>query len=164
MDDALPCQMDRFSKNIIKKMNGGPIFGRIVPRRRFSSMSPTKIALTNLKGFKDELERGPSFQDFVSVDQSQLQTSNLTHDSADPIATKATFQEQRLRMPPWLKTKVPVGENYYRLKETLRDLNLHTVCEEAKCPNIGDCWGGTEDEVATATIMVSIPFFRQKVG
>ena len=46
------------------------------------------------------------------------------------------------------------GKNYTKLKETLRGLNLHTVCEEAKCPNIGECWGGGEDATATATIMV----------
>ena len=59
----------------------------------------------------------------------------------------------RLRLPPWLKTKVPVGKNFTRIKENLRDLNLHTVCEEARCPNIGECWGGREG-TATATIMV----------
>uniref|UniRef100_A0A4W5L5U0 Lipoyl synthase N-terminal domain-containing protein n=1 Tax=Hucho hucho TaxID=62062 RepID=A0A4W5L5U0_9TELE len=61
----------------------------------------------------------------------------------------------RLRLPPWLKTEIPIGKNYNKLKNTLRDLNLHTVCEEARCPNIGECWGGGEHGVATATIMVS---------
>ena len=41
-----------------------------------------------------------------------------------------------------------------RLKKELRELKLATVCEEARCPNIGECWGGGEDNVATATIMV----------
>lgn len=43
-----------------------------------------------------------------------------------------------------------------QLKEDLRGLNLHTVCEEARCPNIGECWGGNEDNVSTATIMVGV--------
>jgi len=47
-----------------------------------------------------------------------------------------------------------MGANYTRLKKELRELNLATVCEEARCPNIGECWGGGEDNVATATIMV----------
>ncbi|KAL3880487.1 hypothetical protein ACJMK2_032722 [Sinanodonta woodiana] len=47
-----------------------------------------------------------------------------------------------------------MGKNYHKLKEDLRELKLHTVCEEAKCPNIGECWGGSESGVATATIMV----------
>ncbi|KAJ8922470.1 hypothetical protein NQ315_007498, partial [Exocentrus adspersus] len=44
--------------------------------------------------------------------------------------------------------------NYSRLKEQLRTLNLHTVCEEARCPNIGECWGGGQHGTATATIML----------
>lgn len=61
---------------------------------------------------------------------------------------------QRLRLPEWLKTDIPVGKNFHKLQSDLRKLNLHTVCEEAKCPNIGECWGGGEDHTATATIMV----------
>nr|XP_025949393.1 lipoyl synthase, mitochondrial [Dromaius novaehollandiae] len=47
-----------------------------------------------------------------------------------------------------------MGKNYNKLKNTLRSLNLHTVCEEARCPNIGECWGGGEYATATATIML----------
>ncbi len=51
--------------------------------------------------------------------------------------------------PPWLKVKMPGGERYQRIKARARDLKLHTVCEEARCPNVGECWGG-----GTATFMV----------
>ena len=51
--------------------------------------------------------------------------------------------------PAWLKTKAPSGENYKRLKVLLKEMGLHTVCEEAHCPNIGECWGG-----GTATFML----------
>lgn len=61
---------------------------------------------------------------------------------------------ERLRLPPWLRTEVPMGSNYAVLKERLRELKLSTVCEEAKCPNIGECWGGGETRSATATIMI----------
>ncbi len=53
------------------------------------------------------------------------------------------------RKPQWLKVKAPGGENYLRLKNMMRDLNLHTVCQEAHCPNIGECW-----EHGTATFMI----------
>ena len=53
------------------------------------------------------------------------------------------------RLPPWLKVKMPGGANYLQLKELLRDSELHTVCEEAHCPNIGDCW-----ERRSATFMI----------
>ena len=41
--------------------------------------------------------------------------------------------------PEWLKVRAPGSENYLRLRGTMRDLELHTVCEEARCPNIGEC-------------------------
>jgi lipoic acid synthetase len=44
------------------------------------------------------------------------------------------------RKPSWLKVKAPGGPNYLRLKQLMRDLDLHTVCEEAHCPNVGECW------------------------
>ena len=53
------------------------------------------------------------------------------------------------RKPPWLKVKAPGGANYVRLKHLMRDLRLHTVCEEAHCPNVGECW-----EHGTATFMI----------
>ena len=51
--------------------------------------------------------------------------------------------------PPWLKVRAPGSPNYLRLKTLMRDLNLHTVCEEARCPNIGECWAH-----GTATFMI----------
>lgn len=53
------------------------------------------------------------------------------------------------RKPSWLKVPAPGGERYAHLKETFRQLDLHTVCEEARCPNIGECWNG-----GTATLMI----------
>ncbi len=53
------------------------------------------------------------------------------------------------RKPSWLKVRAPGGPNYLRLTQMMRDLNLHTVCEEAHCPNIGECW-----EHGTATFMI----------
>jgi lipoic acid synthetase len=46
----------------------------------------------------------------------------------------------RTRKPGWLKVQPPGGPNYAHLKRTMRELGLHTVCEEARCPNIGECW------------------------
>ncbi len=45
------------------------------------------------------------------------------------------------RRPPWIRVRAPAGENYERLQTLMRAKSLHTVCEEAMCPNIGDCWG-----------------------
>jgi lipoic acid synthetase len=60
-----------------------------------------------------------------------------------------TRPEPPLRKPDWLKVKLAHGENYERLKRDVKKLDLHTVCQEAMCPNIGECWGA-----GTATIMI----------
>jgi len=53
------------------------------------------------------------------------------------------------RKPSWLKVRAPGGPNFLRLKSLLRELDLHSVCEEAHCPNVGECW-----EHGTATFMI----------
>lgn len=53
-----------------------------------------------------------------------------------------------------MKRAVPGGEKYTEIKAKLRELKLSTVCEEARCPNIGECWGGGDGHTATATIML----------
>ena len=57
---------------------------------------------------------------------------------------------EQTRKPSWLKVKAPGGPNYLALKHMMRDLKLHTVCEEAHCPNIGECW---EHKAATFMIL-----------
>ena len=49
-------------------------------------------------------------------------------------------KEQRLPKPPWLRVKAPTSLEYQQTRKLMRDLKLHTVCEEAACPNIGECW------------------------
>lgn len=53
------------------------------------------------------------------------------------------------RKPSWLKMQLPGGSEFAQIQSMLRERNLHTVCEEARCPNLGECWGG-----GTATMMV----------
>ncbi len=53
------------------------------------------------------------------------------------------------RHPDWLKVRLPGGGQYAEVRKLLKGLHLHTVCEEARCPNIGECWG-----VGTATVMI----------
>ena len=57
--------------------------------------------------------------------------------------------EPRQPKPSWLKVRAPGSPSYLRLKGLMRELNLHTVCEEAQCPNIGECWNH-----GTATFMI----------
>jgi lipoic acid synthetase len=60
-----------------------------------------------------------------------------------------TPQEQHARRPEWLKVRAPGGEDYARIKSMMRSKALHTVCEEARCPNITECWNA-----GTATFMI----------
>lgn len=53
------------------------------------------------------------------------------------------------RRPDWLRVRLPVGDNYNDLKNLMRSKSLHTVCEEARCPNMGECWANR-----TATFMI----------
>ena len=60
-----------------------------------------------------------------------------------------TPREERLPKPAWLKVRAPGSPEFLRLKSLMRDLDLHTVCEDARCPNIGECWN-----TGTATFMI----------
>ncbi|KAF9944412.1 hypothetical protein BGZ70_004672 [Mortierella alpina] len=113
--------------------------------------------------FADKFANGPSFDDFVggneklSVEEA-LELKETVVDKETAAATTTTGKPgkraPKQRLPEWLKTDIPAGKNYTQIKKNLRELNLHTVCEEAKCPNISDCWGGGEHNTATATIML----------
>ncbi|XP_063930237.1 lipoyl synthase, mitochondrial-like isoform X1 [Zophobas morio] len=91
---------------------------------------------TFCRGLKEFIKAGPGLQHFLSG----TAVLNSSNDGAP--------------LPDWLKTSVPIGRKYFELKSTLKELKLSTVCEEAKCPNIGECWGGRSGGLATATIMV----------
>src|SRR5687768_5391642 len=63
--------------------------------------------------------------------------------------TEQVAKQPPRRLPSWIRTRVPGGEEYARLKSLLREKKLATVCEEAHCPNVHECWGG-----GTATVML----------
>ncbi|KAI0476001.1 Lipoate synthase [Xylariaceae sp. FL0804] len=98
-----------------------------------------------------------SFDDFIATPDAAA--SPLPPDEAYTLRTAevgpASNRRTITRLPEWLKTPIPAGnENYKKIKQDLRGLNLHTVCEEARCPNISECWGGSNKNAATATIML----------
>ncbi|KAK9798956.1 hypothetical protein WJX73_009150 [Symbiochloris irregularis] len=95
----------------------------------------------SVEALRQRLQEGPGFGDFVAGGEADY-------------SVRAPNWKEKTRKPDWLKREVPGGENYTRIKARLRDLKLSTVCEEARCPNIGECWGGGEDHSATATIML----------
>ncbi|MEQ1759180.1 MAG: lipoyl synthase [Vicinamibacterales bacterium] len=66
-----------------------------------------------------------------------------------PVEAPLTFVKPREPKPDWLRVRAPGSENYLRLKGIMHDLKLNTVCEDARCPNIGECW-----HHGTATFMI----------
>jgi len=72
----------------------------------------------------------------------------LVHLTRSPAAQAAA--PSPVRKPSWLKVRAPGGPNYAHIKGMMRELGLHTVCEEARCPNIGECW---EHKAATFMIL-----------
>jgi len=101
---------------------------------------------TKDKETKINLQDGPDLSDFIAG----VVPRNLPKSYEGQLKLEKG-QKGRLRLPPWLKTEIPVGKNFSKIKDDLRGLGLATVCEEARCPNIGECWGG---ESSTATIML----------
>ncbi|XP_076751737.1 lipoyl synthase, mitochondrial [Xylocopa sonorina] len=104
----------------------------------------TQLQCVKEKTFSQALENGPDLEDFITG----------TYKEYDGKLKLEKGDKTRLRLPPWLKTEIPIGKNFSRLKSQLRQLRLSTVCEEARCPNIGECWGGDKHGTATATIML----------
>ncbi len=93
------------------------------------------------------------FSDFLPSPLSASDAYSLRTAEVGPAGHKKTIT----RLPPWLKTPLPnpgANPNFAKIKSDLRGLNLHTVCEEARCPNISECWGGSSAAAATATIML----------
>ncbi|KAK4355881.1 hypothetical protein RND71_024852 [Anisodus tanguticus] len=108
-------------------------------QREFEPSSPPQT----LEGLRHRLAaESPTLSDFINL-QSDKEYSV-------EVGTK----KKPLPKPKWMKEAIPGGEKYTQIKKKLRELKLHTVCEEAKCPNLGECWSGGETGTATATIMI----------
>ena len=103
--------------------------------------------------FQDRLNGGPSLSEFVPAPPTALPAEEAL-ELRTALVGPAGKKKEITRLPEWLKTPIPNNQNYKKIKADLRGLNLHTVCEEARCPNISDCWGGNDKSAATATIML----------
>jgi lipoic acid synthetase len=69
--------------------------------------------------------------------------------SAGVITPETSHPKRLYKKPSWLKVKLPVGENYRRVRQLVDNYKLHTICESGNCPNMGECWGA-----GTATFMI----------
>src|SRR5262245_23661966 len=82
-------------------------------------------------------------------------------DTISGVSVEAPLEFVRPRepKPEWLKVRAPGSENYVRLKGIMKDLKLNTVCEDARCPNIGECW-----HHGTATFMILGDICTREIG
>uniref|UniRef100_A0A7N0UVB4 Lipoyl synthase, mitochondrial n=1 Tax=Kalanchoe fedtschenkoi TaxID=63787 RepID=A0A7N0UVB4_KALFE len=117
------------------------------PSRRLSTLyrsAPDDSAFpSTLAGLRQRLaEESPTLADFARLGDGET------------YSVEVGTRKNPLPKPKWMKESIPGGEKYTQIKKKLRELKLHTVCEEAKCPNLGECWSGGETGTATATIMI----------
>lgn len=111
-----------------------------------SKPRPTYFKDTTIASLDDFLSSSSPSSTLPSAEAYTLRTAEV-----GPASNRRTIT----RLPEWLKTPIPAGNNNYRtIKKDVRGLGLHTVCEEARCPNISECWGGSNKNAATATIML----------
>ncbi|QLL30891.1 hypothetical protein HG536_0A07060 [Torulaspora globosa] len=124
------------------------LFGsrRLISTTKTNTITGSAARRRRTTEFTDSLNKGPSFEEFLSGRAAEY--------TLDPLERARQNAEEAKRLPKWLKVPIPKGQNYHRLKKDVADLKLSTVCEEARCPNIGDCWGGGDKSKATATIML----------
>ena len=102
--------------------------------------APTPLGVDTLTGVSDDRRSG------CHQTRSRVQPGR---DGRHEGAGRPTSGPSASRKPPWFKVPPPGGAKYRELTKLIRDENLHTVCQEAACPNVGECW-----ERGTATFMI----------
>jgi len=120
--------------NIANRITSHPSNYLPIITTRYQHSKPTKDEI------REKIRSGPNLAEFLNEKSDFEKSQQKIVDRYSGLRLKREKGEDRLRLPPWLKTEIPIGKNYAELKETLSELKLSTVCEEAKCPNIGECW------------------------
>jgi lipoic acid synthetase len=95
------------------------------------------------------MAQSPTVADPADHDTAVASPIPSKENQSRPISPSEAKKIIPLKKPEWLKIRPPAGENYTNIKQLLRERNLHTVCEEAHCPNVAECWAS-----GTATFMV----------
>lgn len=126
-----------------------------LPLSRLSRLAPiptiTRSFSSRLDSLREQLKSEDSTSDSSSVEVLQTFASG---EAPTPVRRKARKSKRALPKPSWLRVQPAESSNFNKLRTTVRKSGLATVCEEARCPNIGECWGGGDDGTATATIMI----------
>ncbi|KNA13564.1 hypothetical protein SOVF_115480 [Spinacia oleracea] len=123
--------------------NNPPSIVSLLQLRPKSTLSPPQPQSQTLDSLRRRLaDESPNLGEFIQLQRNE--------EYSVEVGTK----KNPLPKPNWMKESIPGGEKYTKIKKKLRELKLHTVCEEARCPNLGECWSGGETGTATATIMI----------
>ncbi|GMJ12974.1 lipoyl synthase 1, LOST IN POLLEN TUBE GUIDANCE 1 [Hibiscus trionum] len=123
------------------------------PRKPSFSLSQLKIRCESLdSASKIDAERPPQPKSLSAT--GKLMESDTKNGSYPGGMGPFTGRDPNVKKPEWLRQKAPQGQRFDEVKQSLSRLKLNTVCEEAQCPNIGECWNGGGDGIATATIML----------
>eukprot|EP00741_Cyanophora_paradoxa_P005269 tig00000865_g5108.t1 len=127
--------------------------GRLPGVRAAHARRSVASVASGVEALRGKLSEGPGFADFIrgTHEAGGSCSGGSPAESSAPAAAQAasSSKPRRLAKPTWVKVDAPGGDNFIRLKEDIKGLKLNTVCEEARCPNIAECWGG-----GTATIML----------
>nr|KJB31909.1 hypothetical protein B456_005G213900 [Gossypium raimondii] len=124
-----------------------------IPRpRKPSSFSQLKIRCESLDSASKIDVKRPQSSSLSAA--GKLMDSDTKNGSYPGGMGPFTGRDPNVKKPEWLRQKAPQGLRFDEVKQSLSRLKLNTVCEEAQCPNIGECWNGGGDGIATATIMV----------
>jgi lipoic acid synthetase len=127
----------------------------------FGAIVPCALAGVEVTSMAREIGRGPALDEvrerFVDVFAEVFAVRAASGRGATPRRGRAYAGRiseadpgvSESRKPPWLRARAPAGEEYFRTRRILRDLRVTTVCQEALCPNIGECWAHS-----TATFML----------
>ncbi|KAK8529701.1 hypothetical protein V6N13_102604 [Hibiscus sabdariffa] len=124
-----------------------------IPRPRKPSFSQVKIRCESLDSASKIGAKKPPQPTSLSA-AGKLMESDTKNGSYPGGMGPFTGRDPNVKKPDWLRQKAPQGQRFDEVKQSLSRLKLNTVCEEAQCPNIGECWNGGGDGIATATIMV----------
>ncbi|EFE43190.1 hypothetical protein TRV_02005 [Trichophyton verrucosum HKI 0517] len=137
---------------VLRSITSTRTYATTTPESSIGESKPTSRRTPTT--FKDKLNKGPSFSDFVGGAAEPPLSPEEAYALKTALVGPPGKKKEITRLPSWLKTSIPDSSSYKKIKNDLRGLNLHTVCEEARCPNISECWGGGSKAAATATIML----------
>ncbi|GAA5841268.1 hypothetical protein JCM9279_000599 [Rhodotorula babjevae] len=139
--------------NVLERAGGARRAVSSSVRSLATTSSPPPIASTSAAAATAAQPHRPRL-DALRAEQATI--DDFVGDQPGPslVRDKVVFTKNKTpRLPRYLKTEIPTSASFNKIKSDLRGLKLHTVCEEARCPNIGQCWGGDKGD-ATATIML----------